>query len=558
MTQNHGLVYHPPPNQKLIQYVELFDNYTHGMIDTINTVALCGDFENEPMLRSVLAQKNITVKVWSPHIHALIVGENAKHRWKYNQALKRNIRIVYPQDFLQPIDSELWVDKYKPKKLSDVIGHISQMNDLIRWLKEWKLDTKEDRSALVTGPPGIGKTTAVHLIVHACGYDTIELNASNERSASAVRKWFEEAANSTHMGTRRVVIMDEVDGMSSGDRGGVGELARIIKTCTFPIICIANERNQKLTPLVKCSLEIRFNRPTKQLIAKSILSTVIKQTGLHITQANLEELCEQNGNDIRQILNFLQFHSMNPSKSIASIGSKDPLQRVDAFSATGKLFGKNNGNIDSKSNLVFVDYGLVPLMVGEGYIAAADKGASDNMKLECCVNAANSLGMYDILDNKIHKTQNWSLLPSSVMMVVSAATEANGPAPFQIFPSMLGKISKTNKHKRWLHDMRRRGGFPCNEALIDSRELLRTRLFTSHSDAKAIVDDLIALGLTRDDMMDTLAGTIFTGDEDSVSLDTKLKSAVSREWKKRDIQENRYTEDDDCDYVSDDEDIIEL
>jgi phosphoserine phosphatase len=47
------------------------------------------------------------------------------------------------------------------------------------------------------------------------------------------------------------------------------------------------------------------------------------------------------------------------------------------------------------------------------------------------------------------------------------------------------------------------------------------------------VEDLVGLGLTRDDMMDTLVDTVFPGDEASVNLDTKTKGAVTREWKKR-------------------------
>lgn len=61
--------------------------------------------------------------------------------------------------------------------------------------------------------------------------------------------------------------MDEVDGMSAGDRGGVADLIASIKISKIPIICICNDRySQKLKSLVNYCLPLNFRKPTKQQV----------------------------------------------------------------------------------------------------------------------------------------------------------------------------------------------------------------------------------------------------------------------------------------------------
>ena len=62
-------------------------------------------------------------------------------------------------------------------------------------------------------------------------------------------------------GKKVVLIMDEVDGMSEGDRGGAAELARMIKESKIPVICICNDsRSQKVAPLLRVCYEAKFRR----------------------------------------------------------------------------------------------------------------------------------------------------------------------------------------------------------------------------------------------------------------------------------------------------------
>ena len=532
----------------------------------MSTVALCGVDADYDRLSSFLSSSGSVVVPWASNISKLVVGDAAAGRWKVAEAERLGIAVVTVASVLAEARrlGELWVTRYTPRRLKEMIGGTAPITDLSVWLTAWGTAASgtAPRGALVTGPPGIGKTTAVGLIVKGCGYDLIEFNASDERSASAVRKYFDEAKRSGCCGKRRVIVMDEVDGMSTGDRGGIGELAKVIASCVFPIICIANERGTpRLRPLASCCLDIRFQRPTKTVIAKALFERVVKAEKLGYTVAQVEELCERNGNDIRSVINALQF-------SAASLigGGKDELQRVDAFSATGRIIGGGDSRT-VKEELVFLDYGMIPLMIAEGYVAAAGKPRGsgprpdDTVLVQRCASAGSYLGDYDILDRRIRGSQTWSLMPYAVSSVVSAAVSVEGIAPFQIFPSWLGKQSKRLKHRRWLRDMRSRGVLGgSGEGMLDTLDCLRSMLFLKGKSAPEIVGRLVDIGATRDDMLDTIADMTYKEDSGRVALDTKTKGGITREWKKIEakmtvVRGSAPEDADDIDDVDSDEEI---
>jgi replication factor C subunit 1 len=506
-------------------------------------VSVCG-IEDSDAVSSFLTLYGVRVLPMCERIGCLIVGSGASGKWKCDEARRLGLPTISESELLalkpDPVASDLWVDKYKPAALKHVIGNAEAIKTLRAWLADWASATGS-RGALVSGPPGIGKTTAVHLVCAAAGYDVVEFNASDARSASAIRAIFEDAARSGCVGKQRVIVMDEVDGMSAGDRGGVGALAAMIRDCAFPVICIANERGgPRLRPLENVCLDVRFARPDKRTIAKA-LGAVCEAEGIRMKPADLEMLCERNGNDIRQILNFLQFSSGGARRA----GAKDELQRVDAFSAAGRLFGYHAadgappkyGSIDSRINLIFVDHGMVPLMIGEAYAAAAGRGGGSALdKLAAMSAAAEAMSSWDLLDRKIHREQQWGLLPAAAVSVVRAAAAARGPAPFRIFPSLLGKMSKRAKMRRLQSELGARLGTRSATEIMDMRPLLRARLFSAR-DATVICDTLDGFRMTRDDMFETLTETVFTGDEDTVAMDAKLKAAVTREMGRRSVKD---------------------
>ena len=185
--------------------------------------------------------------------------------------------------------------------------------------------------------------------------------------------------------------MDEVDGMSSGDRGGVAALTQAIKKSKTPIICICND-DQKTSirnGLARVCYHLRFARPQKGTIIKRLMTIATKE-GMKVEPNALEFLCETTGGDIRQILNSMQmwnqgrdvgdgkdrtmtFANVRASKDL--IG-KDEMQRVSVFNAASLLLACPRGTspFKKRDELFFVDYGIMPLFVHQNYPRSVQSG----------------------------------------------------------------------------------------------------------------------------------------------------------------------------------------
>ncbi|EPS36585.1 hypothetical protein H072_9859 [Dactylellina haptotyla CBS 200.50] len=142
----------------------------------------------------------------------------------------------------------LWTEKYRAKRFTDLLGDERTHRHILRWLKGWDsivfgaaaaankknekrtMLNEEQRSRkilLVTGPPGLGKTTMAHVLARQAGYEPLEINASDDRTASVVRNRIKDVVGTetVHMGDAKrgkpiCVVIDEIDGVTGEGEGG--------------------------------------------------------------------------------------------------------------------------------------------------------------------------------------------------------------------------------------------------------------------------------------------------------------------------------------------------
>lgn len=390
-------------------------------------------------------------------------------------------------------DSRLWTVKYAPTTTNMICGNKGQVEKLQAWLRAWPENVRTKfkkpgkdghgvfRAIMMHGPPGIGKTTAAHLAANLEGYDIVESNASDTRSKKLVETGLKGVLDTTSLlgyfagdgknvekGKRKLVlIMDEVDGMSAGDRGGVGALAAVCKRTSVPMILICNDRKlPKMKPFDHVTYDLPFRRPTVEQIRSRIM-TICFREGMKLPTPVVNAIIEGSRSDIRQIINMLSTAKLDEAamdfdqgKAMSKQWEKHVI--LKPWDIVGKILGggmfapNSSFTLNDKIELYFNDHEFSSLMLQENYLGTNPilanqlSGKERNLKLlELVDNAAESISDGDLVDRMIHGSQQqWSLMPThAVFSFVRPASFISGSMAGQQtrFTSWLGNNSKMSR-----------------------------------------------------------------------------------------------------------------
>eukprot|EP00271_Cylindrocystis_brebissonii_P022485 TRINITY_DN8672_c0_g1_i1.p1 TRINITY_DN8672_c0_g1~~TRINITY_DN8672_c0_g1_i1.p1 ORF type:complete len:642 (-),score=151.06 TRINITY_DN8672_c0_g1_i1:634-2475(-) len=352
-----------------------------------------------------------------------------------------------------------------------------------------KSGDESKKAALLFGGPGIGKTSSATILCQQLGFDVIEVNASDSRgksdkdlkaglnghTANGVKELVTNRAIAFGLPTsgpakKTVLLMDEVDGMSGGDRGGVQELIQTIQRSRIPIICICNDKyNQKLKSLVGHCMELGFARPTKQQVSRRLME-IARIEGLQTDVMALELLLENVQCDIRLAINHLQFmRSGKKSMRVDQVahdtqgGVKD--QELSPFTAADKLLSNacKRVPLGDQIDLVFQDADLVPLLVQENYLNFRPPDVwTEEQRMDRILRAADAIAEGDVTTTRVRRSQRWDLMPFACVEAavapacfVRGGREVLSPGErnFNRFTAWLGKNSTQSKCTRQLADI---------------------------------------------------------------------------------------------------------
>jgi DNA polymerase III delta prime subunit len=261
---------------------------------------------------------------------------------------------------------ENWLEKYRPKTFKDYLNYKDYSEIVNKWIKPFiKNNNITSKPFLILyGPPAYGKTTLAHCIFKDFGYEILECNASDTRNKSKLEKRIKTGKTSFEMkddgsGFKPYgLVLDELDGLTSGDNGGVDTIMNIafltnnklVKNneykMRYPIICTTNSiKEKKLLPILRFGELIIMKKPCKTSLF-NLGKQIIKTEKIPMTQSALRNFISEE-DDYRTLINNLYMLYIDIKKYNKLIDKKKRINElVERVINNNKILLKiNNNNI---------------------------------------------------------------------------------------------------------------------------------------------------------------------------------------------------------------------
>ncbi len=319
-----------------------------------------------------------------------------------------------------------WPEKHRPRTLDLIVGNSDAIASIKTWVLSWSKSLPEKRAVLLIGPPGIGKTATVGALANDLNMELVEFNSSDNRNKDSIETLVWRAASQQTLdGRPRIILLDEVDGLSgTSDRGGVGAIVRVIQDSVHPIIMTANDPDSpRLKDLFKVCQVYLFEQISHDCVT-GVLVQIAKENHAEVPQSVINQIADNSAGDLRAAISDLESYVKRNTKdsSVESMtrdarrGTEETLRRL--FMTTDPDIA---GKVLSESDL---DYDDLVLWLEE------------NMHLHLLTeneltDGFDGLSLADLVLGRIMKNQNWKLLSYMYDFLATGVAGSRTATPYR-------------------------------------------------------------------------------------------------------------------------------
>jgi len=336
----------------------------------------------------------------------------------------------------------MWVQKYRPETLEEYRGASSEKEELKEWIENWE---QGDKPVLLHGQAGTGKTSLVEALANYADYELVETNASDVRTKKKLKSELKEATRqASFFGGKKLILIDEVDGMSgNSDRGGVKEIGTIVDETRFPIIMTANDAyDQSIRSLRNKSKEIKLDSVHTNSIAAH-LRDILDEEGIDYEDGAPKRIARGAGGQMRSAINDLQAIALGKDKltvdEVKQQASRDDQQEIfDSLkmvfkTTTAKTANRATQNLDEDAD-TFLQW-------------IRENAPREYNRDEDLARAYYWISEADLFNGRIRRRMNWKLMKyvfqfSSVGVALAKDEKYSGWTKYQ-YPSKIRRMGSS-------------------------------------------------------------------------------------------------------------------
>mgnify|MGYP003971771093 CR=1 FL=1 len=291
------------------------------------------------------------------------------------------------------------IEKYRAKSLSDIKGQDSVIQEMQMFFRTFP----KKRAFILNGPVGTGKTSMVLALAKEHNIELFELNASDLRNRSKLEEVLAPATKQRSLFKKgKLILMDEADGITGSDRGGIPELLALIDKTSFPIIITANDIWQKKFNLLRKKCQMCNVKELKDETILQILDDVLQKENKQIKQETKNTIAKKSRGDVRAALNDLQtVLQLGEDAYVSSQTEREKQESI--FDALKKVFQQpadastirvyDNTKMELGEILLWVEENIPMVYEGSGL-----------------ARAQISLSLADLFKGRIYRQQYWRFL----------------------------------------------------------------------------------------------------------------------------------------------------